>query len=290
MEKFAETKEAASADVNTNRFDRFMNSGIWRAFCTLFTPFHHGRTFNLYYSAAGFLMNIQQVPYHQQPLPVPSGTSAANQGLPNSPATSSNRSGRPNSLEVEDKESAVLGTVVQKKQYDTWTKEDQKTLVNLWAERHKRLESKDARKVWEEIAQDINRKFSNKCQKKIKYQIEKYKNVKDWKCKQTGGHSRYPDFYEEIDVVLGCRNVVTLRNVAEVGSSASISVATPTGAGEKESQESSPKARTEQKRKRKRARTEEQDYEQRDLLKSSLTGLETQRKDMNAFMESFIKV
>ena len=28
LKKFAKTKEAAYADVNTNRFDRFMNSGI----------------------------------------------------------------------------------------------------------------------------------------------------------------------------------------------------------------------------------------------------------------------
>ena len=140
--------------------------------------------------------------------------------------------------------------------------------------------------MWDEIVQEINRKFAtkrigNKCQKKIKYLIEKYKNAKDWNCKQTGGHRRHPDFYEEIDAVLGCRDVVTLPNVAEAGSSASISAATPT-----ESQEWSPEARTERKRKRKRARTEEQDEEERDLLKSSLTGLETQRKDMNAFMES----
>ena len=251
--------------------------------------------FPFYYSAAGFPMNIQQVPYYQQPLPGPSGILAANQGLPNSPAASSDRSGSPSSLEVEDEENAVLGTAVQKKQYDSWTKEEQKTLFNLWAERYERLESKDARKVWDEIAQEINRKFgtkriSNKCQKKIKYLIEKYKNAKDWNCKQTRGHRRHPDFYEEIDAVLGCRDVVTLRNVAEAGSSASISAATPTSAGETESQESSPEARTERKRKRKRARTEEQDEEERDLLKSSLTGLETQRKDMNAFMESFTKV
>ena len=33
-------------------------------------------------------MNIQQVPYHQQPLPGPSGILAANQPLSNSPAAS----------------------------------------------------------------------------------------------------------------------------------------------------------------------------------------------------------
>ena len=130
--------------------------------------------FPLYYSAAGFPMNIQQVPYYQQPLPGARGILAANQGLPNSPAASSDRSGSPSSLEME----------VQKKQYDTWTKEEQKTLVNLWAEQHERLESKHSRKVWDEMAREINRTFGtkrigNKCQKKIKYLIEKYTNAKD---------------------------------------------------------------------------------------------------------------
>ena len=37
-----------------------------------------------------------------------------------------------------------------RKQYDKWTNEEQKALINLWADRHERLESKDARKIWEE--------------------------------------------------------------------------------------------------------------------------------------------
>ena len=194
---------------------------------------------------------------------------AANQGLPNSPVASSDRSGSPSSLEVEEEESVVLGTALPKKQYDTWTKEEQKTLVNLWAERHERLESKDARKVWDEIAQEIDRKFGtkrigNKCQKKIKYLIEKYNNAKDWNCKQTGGHRRHPDFYEEIDAVLGCRDVVTLRNCSRsrIAGSFYFCCHPRTCAGETESQASSPEARTERKRKRKRARIEEQDEEE----------------------------
>ena len=43
LKKFAKTKEAASADVNTNRFDRFMNSGIGGYFVN-FALFQHGRT------------------------------------------------------------------------------------------------------------------------------------------------------------------------------------------------------------------------------------------------------
>ena len=46
LKKNAKTKEAASADVNTNRFDRFMNSGIGGYFVN-FALFQHGRTFPL---------------------------------------------------------------------------------------------------------------------------------------------------------------------------------------------------------------------------------------------------
>ena len=45
---------------------------------------------------------------------------------------------------------------------DKWPQEEQSALVSLWAERHELLESKDARKVWEEIARELNRKFGTK--------------------------------------------------------------------------------------------------------------------------------
>ena len=49
-----------------------------------------------------------------------------------------------------------------KKQYDKWPQEEQRALVGLWAERPELLESKDARKMWEEIARELNRKFGTK--------------------------------------------------------------------------------------------------------------------------------
>ena len=99
-------------------------------------------------------------------------------------------------------------------------------LVRLWAERFDPLESKVARKVWDEIAWELNTKFGtyrpmDKCKAKIKYLIDKYKGAKDWNLKQSGGHRRQTPFYEEIDAVLGCRNVVTHRHVVEAGASAS---------------------------------------------------------------------
>ena len=51
-------------------------------------------------------------------------------------------------------------------------------------------------------------------------------------------------------------------------------------------QEKSPEARTSGEKKRERARAEEQDNE-RELIKSSMSGMESQRQDMNKFMENF---
>ena len=95
---------------------------------------------------------------------------------------------------------------------------------------------------------------------------------------------------DEIDAVLGCRDVVTLRHLAEAGLSASTSTlnsdASESNNSELPGQDASPEARTERKKKRKRARPEDGN-EEGDLIKSSLLGMEKQRKEMNAFMENF---
>jgi len=124
----------------------------------------------------------------------------------------------------------------------------------------------------------------------MKYLIDKYKEAKDWNCKQSGGNRRQSVFYEEIDAVLGCRDGVTLQNVAEAGSSARSSPSASETNVALAGQETSPQARTERKKKRERARVEEQDDEERELLRSSLSGLEKQRKDMNSFMDNFARV
>ena len=46
--------------------------------------------------------------------------------------------------------------------------------------------------------------------KEIKYLIERYKEAKEWNRKQTRGSKKKSMFYDEIDAVLGCRDIVTL--------------------------------------------------------------------------------
>ena len=58
--------------------------------------------------------------------------------------------------------SGTKGKGKGKANYDKWTNEEQSFLVDLWAEKHNRLESKDARKVWQEICDEIEMNFGNK--------------------------------------------------------------------------------------------------------------------------------
>lgn len=67
---------------------------------------------------------------------------------------------------------------------------------------------------------DLNTRFKSnrtvdKCMRKIKYLIDKYKEKKDWNRNQSGGNLRKSPFYDEIDEVLGCRDFVTFSNVKE---------------------------------------------------------------------------
>ena len=51
----------------------------------------------------------------------------------------------------------------------------------------------------------------------MKYIIERYKNTKDWNKNQTGGNLRKSVYYDEVDKILGCHDLVTFNNVAKVG-------------------------------------------------------------------------
>ena len=98
-------------------------------------------------------------------------------------------------------------------------------LLRLWAETFDRLERREARKAWDKIAKKMNDKFgtkktTDKYQKRMKYLVDRYKQAKDWNTKQSGGNRKKSAHYDEIDELpdLGCRDIVTLQNVQEVGS------------------------------------------------------------------------
>ena len=63
------------------------------------------------------------------------------------------------------------------KKYDKWTNEQQRYLVQLWAEKQDKLNRKDSRIAWREITEMINSKFAtnmtiDKCIRKMKYLID----------------------------------------------------------------------------------------------------------------------
>ena len=105
--------------------------------------------------------------------------------------------------------------------YETMSQEETTLLVNLWVSNHERLESKDSRKQWSSIVEELNSQFKtkrtvDKCKRRMKYLVDKYKEKKDWNRKQSGGSLWKSPFYDEIDSVLGVRDAVTFENVEEV--------------------------------------------------------------------------
>ena len=50
----------------------------------------------------------------------------------------------------------------KKTQYDKWTKQEEELLVQLWAEKHDQLESRESRKTWVWIAEISTTLHSNK--------------------------------------------------------------------------------------------------------------------------------
>ena len=139
------------------------------------------------------------------------------------------------------------------------------------------------------------KKTTDKYQKKMKYLVDRYKQAKDWNSKQSGGNRRKSAHYDEIDEVLGCHDIVTLQIFQEAGSvseerdtnktSTNASVECGDDAGTTSKKE----ARSARK-KTKMEREEEKDDEDRKMLKSALSGLETQRSDMNSFVTNFSRM
>ena len=97
--------------------------------------------------------------------------------------------------------------------YACWSNDEETMLLRLRAENVDRLKSREARKVWENIAKEMKDKFVTKKTtdkyQKMKYLVDRYKQAKDWNSKQSEGNGRKSAHYDEIDEVLGCRDIAT---------------------------------------------------------------------------------
>ena len=142
---------------------------------------------------------------------------------------------------------------------------------------------------------------TNKYQKKMRYIVDRYKFTKDWNSKQSSGNLRKSAHYDEIDEVLGCRDVGTLRNVKEAGSVSAERCSNSAESGSERSERGDgdgiqttsrdkKEASTARKKTKKREREEENDNEDRKMFKSAFSGLETQRNDMNSFVMNFSRM
>ena len=67
----------------------------------------------------------------------------------------------------------------ERRVYARWSNDEEKMLLRLWAENFDRLESKEARKAWDDIAKKMYDKFgtkrtTDKYQKKMKYLVDRH--------------------------------------------------------------------------------------------------------------------
>ena len=198
----------------------------------------------------------------------------------------------------------------RRKKYDTWSHAEQRMLVQLWAENHESLESRESRTAWRKIWEEVNARMETsktveKCIKKMKYLIDKYKEAKEWNRKQTGGSKRKRMFYDEIDEVLGCRDIVTLSHVSEEERTSTHASSSPTSsqtsassavsddqsgklkedAGERKKKE----VRNDGKKTRKRSCTdlEEWEEEERREFRESMDTFKKCGENLNTFMANF---
>ena len=175
-----------------------------------------------------------------------------------------------------------------KKVYDTWSAEEQKLLVQLWCENFERLNCIATRKAtWEWISEEINnrlgrRKTIQKCMRKMKYIIERYKDAKEWNARQTGNYCRKSIFYDEIDAIMGNQEAVPIKHVVQAA--ANDTHGEPETSSEIQ-QTSQHQARSSRKKARKRQRLDEQ--EEQDMLKQVFSDLREQRSNMKDFMATF---
>ena len=132
--------------------------------------------------------------------------------------------------------------------------------------------------MWERIARNLSvkcgtKKPSDQCQKKMKYWTDRYKATKDWNRNQSGGNRKQSIFYEEIDEVPGCRDGVTLRHVAQAGSSSGVDAVVEANSEEEmtEGEDCKKVKRTQRKMSRKRRSKYD---EEKEMFKAAFSGME----------------
>ena len=105
----------------------------------------------------------------------------------------------------------------------TWTTDQTGYLLQLWASNHDYINSGDSKKAWKKVLEKLNKRFTTQQRKldqikrKIKYHVEKYREVREWNKNQSDGDARDCDFFDIIDGILGKRELLQFTDVTGAG-------------------------------------------------------------------------
>ena len=138
-------------------------------------PYASSRAFNMPFRAMNpdprISLGHREVSYSHPTFGYPFDTTCSTSFLPSS------------SLGESDQLDSQSPSQSTAKKYNKWTNEQQRYLVQLWADKQDLINSKDSRNAWRDIAEAINSKFKtnktvDKRLQKIKYLIDGYKEKK----------------------------------------------------------------------------------------------------------------
>ena len=156
-----------------------------------------------YYSGNG-----SQIPFHQNTQPSQPASVASSFRQPEQPRTPT-----PVPQEASLEEASSASSKKSTTQRERWNFNDERVLLQLWANNIEKIESKDSRKAWEDIMRVLNKeqglqKTIEQCQRKVKHLKNHYKDKKDWNQRQSGGNLQKRPHYDQIDAVLGCHDII----------------------------------------------------------------------------------
>ena len=113
--------------------------------------------------------------------------------------------------------------IVNGRKRTMWTTEQAKFLLQLWASNHDYINSEDSKKAWKKISEKFDKRFKTRqikldqMKRKIKYHVEKYKEIREWNKNQSDANQRECDFFDIIDGILGKRDLLQFTDVTGVG-------------------------------------------------------------------------
>ena len=126
--------------------------------------------------------------------------------------------------ETQENTSTQAGTnelsAPEEKKRERWSESQTKTLVYLWKEHFRDLQTPKQHLIWIKIKTAVNEKGPQKTSKQLKYKMQNlkdaYKAARD-NNKKTGASPTYSPYFEDFDEVLGTRDVINTPFAREVG-------------------------------------------------------------------------